>query len=381
MSNMENQDATLTLTCELIRRSSVTPDDADCQQLISDRLRAIGFNIEDMPCGDVSNLWARRGSATPIFVFAGHTDVVPTGPLDEWQSDPFQPEIRNGYLYGRGAADMKGSLAAMINATETFIAENPDHQGSIAFLITSDEEGPAVDGTRMVVQTLIDRGEQIDFCVVGEPSSSERLGDTIKNGRRGSVGGTLTIHGRQGHVAYPQLADNPIHRFAPALYELCSAHWDDGDEFFPATSFQVTNLNAGTGADNVIPGHVEVMFNLRYSPVHDVDDIRQKVIAILDKHGLEYDIDWRHSGEPFITRPGRLVDAMQSAVEAETGYRSELSTAGGTSDGRFIAPMGAEVAELGPVNATIHKIDECVRVEDLPALSRIYQGVLKRLLT
>lgn len=379
-SPMEHADPTVTLACDLISRRSVTPEDAGCQTLMAERLETIGFSTEKLNFGDVKNLWIRRGDQAPLLVFAGHTDVVPTGPLKQWQSDPFQPEIRDGYLYGRGAADMKGSLAAMITAVEGFVAAHPNHRGSIALLITSDEEGPALDGTRKVVESLQSRGVKIDYCVVGEPSSHDKLGDTIKNGRRGSLGGLLTVTGKQGHVAYPQLADNPIHRLAPALAELCAEHWDDGNEFFPPTSFQITNVSAGTGADNVIPGQIEVMFNLRYSPALSAEQIRQRIQAILTGHGLEFRIDWRHSGEPFLTQPGVLVDAMQAAVAAVTGGQAELSTAGGTSDGRFIAPTGAEVAELGPVNATIHKIDECVRVDDLPALSRIYKSVMERLL-
>ncbi len=377
---MGDTDATLELACELIRRSSVTPEDAGCQALMAERLRKAGFEIEFLAFGEVSNLWARRGSSAPLFVFAGHTDVVPPGPLEDWQSPPFEPEIRDGYLYGRGAADMKGSLAAMVTAVEAFVSQHPDHAGSIAFLITSDEEGPAVHGTRQVMETLTERGEKIDLCVVGEPSSAEHLGDTIKNGRRGSLGALLRVHGRQGHVAYPHLADNPLHRLTPALAELCAIQWDEGDEHFPPTSFQITNLHSGTGADNVIPGHAEVMFNLRYSPALNADLIREKVTAVLESHQLQYELQWRHSGEPFITPPGKLVDAMQSAVQECTGVTPCLSTAGGTSDGRFIAPTGAEVAELGPVNATIHKVNESVRVDDLEALSRVYRNILKHLL-
>lgn len=381
MSEYSEQDPTVKLACELIQRSSVTPEDADCQAIMAARLAPLGFNIENMPFAEVSNLWARRGQDGPLFVFAGHTDVVPTGPLEAWQSDPFAPEIRNGMLYGRGAADMKGSLAAMVTAVEAFVTAHPKHSGSIALLITSDEEGPSVNGTKKVIEALEARGEKIDFCVVGEPSSSEILGDTIKNGRRGSLGCRLRVKGQQGHVAYPQLANNPIHRLAPALAELTAEHWDEGDEFFPATSLQVTNINAGTGADNVIPGQIELMFNLRYSPALTAEQIKQRISAILDKHALDYEAQWRHSGEPFLTRPGRLVNAMQSAVAEVTGQTALLSTAGGTSDGRFIAPTGAEVAELGPLNNTIHKVDECVAVSDLPKLSQIYQKILRELLT
>lgn len=384
-SNMSGPEAgpmsaTLELTLALIRRRSVTPTDADCQQLMAQRLQVAGFHCEFLNYGDVTNLWARRGTAAPLVVFAGHTDVVPTGPLEQWSSDPFQPEIRGGVLYGRGAADMKSSLAAMVVAVERFCQQHPDHEGSIAFLITSDEEGIAINGTKKVIETLTARGEKIDYCVVGEPSSSEKLGDIIKNGRRGSLGGKLTVKGKQGHVAYPHLADNPLHRLAPALTALCAAHWDNGNEFFPATQLQITNLNAGTGADNVIPGSATLLFNLRYSTELTAEEIRARVHAILDQHGLSYDLEWRHSGLPFLTPPGRLVDAARASIRATCGYEPTLSTSGGTSDGRFIAPTGAEVVELGPINASIHKIDEHVRVADLEPLSAIYQGILQRLL-
>ncbi len=372
--------ATLDLARALIRRPSVTPLDAGCQDLMAERLAALGFRIEPLPFGEVSNLWARRGDAAPLFCFAGHTDVVPPGPLEKWTSPPFEPEIRDGLLYGRGASDMKGSLAAMITAVEAFVAAHPRHSGSIAFLVTSDEEGPARDGTLRVVDVLERRGEKIDWCLVGEPSSQDRLGDTIKNGRRGSINGWLTVHGKQGHVAYPQRAKNPLHAIAPALAALVAEEWDRGNAFFPPTSFQIANLNMGTGADNVIPGTLTGQFNLRFSTELDAETIKRRVHAILDQCGVDYDIDWRLSGVPFLTPAGALIDAACDAVRDITGCDPELSTAGGTSDGRFIAPTGAQVLELGPVNATIHQIDECVGVEELNILSAIYQRVLERLL-
>ncbi len=372
--------ATLDLARALIRRPSVTPLDAGCQDLMAERLAALGFRIEPLPFGEVSNLWARRGDAAPLFCFAGHTDVVPPGPLEKWTSPPFEPEIRDGLLYGRGASDMKGSLAAMITAVEAFVAAHPRHPGSIAFLVTSDEEGPARDGTLRVVDVLERRGEKIDWCLVGEPSSQDRVGDTIKNGRRGSINGWLTVHGKQGHVAYPQRAKNPLHAIAPALAALVAEEWDRGNAFFPPTSFQIANLNMGTGADNVIPGTLTGQFNLRFSTELDAETIKRRVHAILDQCGVDYDIDWRLSGVPFLTPAGALIDATCDAVRDITGCDPELSTAGGTSDGRFIAPTGAEVLELGPVNATIHQIDECVGVEELNILSAIYQRVLERLL-
>lgn len=371
--------ATLDLAKALIARPSVTPDDAGCQEMLIQRLSAIGFECETLQFGEVTNLWARRGKASPILAFAGHTDVVPTGPLDDWQSDPFIPVIRDGYLYGRGAADMKSSIAAMVTACERFVKEHNDHSGSIAFLITSDEEGPATEGTVKVIETLEARGEKIDWALVGEPSSSNKIGDIVKNGRRGSIGGTLTIKGIQGHVAYPQLADNPIHRAIPALNELSEIEWDQGNEFFPPTSFQISNINAGTGATNVIPGQLSILFNLRYSTELDHQRIIETVGNILNKHKLDYEIEWNHSGLPFLTAAGDLVEAAQQAIKDITGLDTELSTAGGTSDGRFIAPTGAQVLELGPVNATIHQIDECVSVADLDILSDIYQGMLERL--
>ncbi|MBK5941462.1 succinyl-diaminopimelate desuccinylase [Halochromatium roseum] len=371
---------TLELARDLIRRHSVTPEDAGCQPLMAERLAALGFRIEPMRFGEVDNLWARRGSDGPLFCFAGHTDVVPPGPLTDWASDPFTPEIRDGLLYGRGACDMKGSLAAMITATERFIAEHPDHRGSIAFLITSDEEGPSIDGTRRVVEALSARDERIDYALVGEPSSHQRLGDVIKNGRRGSLGGRLRIRGKQGHVAYPQLADNPVHRAAPALAELCAASWDQGNDHFPPTSFQISNIHAGTGADNVIPGELEVLFNLRFSTEQTPERLQQRIHAILDRHGLDHQIDWRVSGHPFLTPAGALVEAAQAAILSVTGQPTQLSTVGGTSDGRFIAPTGAQVVELGPINATIHKVNECVGVDELEQLSAIYSDILRRLL-
>jgi len=373
--------ATLELAKQLISRASVTPDDAGCQALMRARLDAIGFRCESLPFGEVSNFWARRGDSAPLLVFAGHTDVVPTGPLEQWSCDPFAPEVREGLLYGRGAADMKGSLAAMVTACEAFIAQYPAHRGSVGFLVTSDEEGPSIDGTVKVVEHLQARGETIDLCLVGEPSSREHVGDVIKNGRRGSLNGKLTVRGKQGHVAYPQLASNPIHRCAPALAELTAIEWDQGNEFFPPTSFQVSNIHAGTGAENVVPGELQLMFNLRYSTQLDAPGIRERVHAVLDKHHLDYSLDWRLSGEPFLTPAGELVAAARDAIRELTGIDTELSTSGGTSDGRFIAPTGAQVVELGPVNATIHQVNECVSVDDLELLSAMYRRILEKLLT
>lgn len=376
-----NMSATLELTQDLISRPSVTPDDQGCQQLLADRLSAIGFTIEHLRFGDTDNIWARRGDQTPLFAFAGHTDVVPTGPVENWQSDPFTPEIRDGLLYGRGTADMKGSIAAMLTACERFITDHPAHAGSIAFLITSDEEGPATDGTVKVVETLQARNEKIDWCLVGEPTSTEQVGDVVKNGRRGSMNGRLTINGKQGHIAYPHLAENPIHLLAPALTELCAIEWDQGNDDFPPTSFQVSNLNSGTGVTNVIPGAADVVFNFRYSTEVTHEQLQQRVQAILDSHDLNYDLEWELSGKPFRTASGALVDAVKQAIKSTTGYDTELSTSGGTSDGRFIAPTGAQVIELGPLNATIHQIDECVSVADLDTLSEIYQTLLAKLLS
>ena len=373
--------ATVELAKQLIARRSVTPDDAGCQEIMIARLQALGFTVDKLPFGEVTNFWARRGTDNPIYAFAGHTDVVPTGPEKQWQHPPFEPTIKDGYLYGRGASDMKGSLAAMITACERFIKDNPNHKGSIAFLITSDEEGPSVDGTVKVVQWLESRGDKMQGCVVGEPTSVQTVGDMVKNGRRGSLGGTLIIRGIQGHVAYPHLAANPIHLFAPALTELCQTQWDNGNEFFPATSFQVSNINGGTGATNVIPGELEVIFNFRYSTAVTHEELQQRVRQILDRHGLNYDLQWNLSGLPFLTPRGELIDATVAAIQEVTGLTTQLSTTGGTSDGRFIAPTGAQVIELGPSNATIHKIDECVKTEDLDKLSLMYENILQRLLT
>lgn len=372
---------TLELTRQLIARASVTPDDAGCQDIMIARLEAIGFTVERLRFGDTDNFWARRGDAPPLFAFAGHTDVVPPGPAGEWNSAPFAAEIRDGMLYGRGAADMKASLAAMITACEAFVAEHPDHQGSIAFLITSDEEGPAHDGTVRVVEHLESRGEKIDWCLVGEPSSQQRLGDVIKNGRRGSLGGRLTVRGRQGHVAYPHLASNPVHAAVPALTEWCAVEWDQGNAHFPPTTFQISNIRAGTGATNVIPGELVVDFNFRFSTEQTVSGLQQKTTELLQRHGLEFSIDWALSGLPFVTEVGTLVEAVQQAIATTTGTRAELSTSGGTSDGRFIAPTGAQVVELGPCNATIHQVNEAVNVEDIELLSVIYQRILQNLLT
>jgi len=372
---------TLELAIDLISRPSVTPEDAGCQALMMQRLAALGFRNEPLRFEDVDNFWARRGTAGPLFCFAGHTDVVPTGPRDRWQSDPFKPEIRDGALYGRGAADMKGSLAAMITATERFVARHPDHQGSIAFLITSDEEGPSINGTVKVVEVLEARNEKIDWCLVGEPSSDKQLGDVVKNGRRGSLGCVLSVRGTQGHVAYPHLACNPVHQAAPALAELVATEWDQGNEFFPKTTFQISNIHAGTGATNVIPGVCEVTFNFRYPTETTHQALRARVEAILDRHGLAYDTEWTLSGPPFLTPRGELVEAAQRAIRAVSGIDTVLSTAGGTSDGRFIAPTGAQVLELGPLNATSHKVNECVGVEDLDRLSAMYERILESLLT
>jgi succinyl-diaminopimelate desuccinylase len=372
--------ATQSLANDLIARASVTPVDAGCQALLAERLAAIGFAIEHLRFDDVDNLWARRGTDGPLIAFAGHTDVVPPGPTDAWDSDPFTPEVRDGFLYGRGTADMKCSIAAMVTACERFVAAHPDHSGSIAFLITSDEEGPSINGTVKVIELLEARGENIDWCLVGEPSSRKRTGDTIKNGRRGSLNGTLQVHGKQGHVAYPQLADNPIHRAAPALAELAALEWDKGNDHFPPTTFQISNIHSGDGTVNVIPGAVELLFNLRFSTESTVESIQARTHAILDRHGLDYTLDWKLSGQPFLTPAGELVDAATAAIRKVTGMHTELSTSGGTSDGRFIAPTGAQVVELGPVNATIHQVNECVRISEINDLSVIYEEVLKQLL-
>lgn len=370
---------TLELALDLISRPSVTPQDGGCQNLIADRLKPLGFHTEALRFGDVDNLWARHGKTSPLFVFAGHTDVVPTGPLSAWKFPPFTPTVEDGFLYGRGAADMKGSVAAMVTACEQFVTDYPEHPGSIAVLLTSDEEGPAVNGTVKVIQHLQARGELIDWCLVAEPTSSERIADEIKVGRRGSLTGHLRVHGIQGHVAYPHLADNPLHRLAPVLATLCQTVWDNGNEFFPATTFQVTNIQAGTGADNVIPNAVDVLFNFRYGTVTMHTALQQRVQALLDHHHVNYDLTWQHSGLPFLTKHGALLAATQQVVQDVCGYAPRLSTAGGTSDGRFIAPTGAQVLELGPLNATIHKINECVRVDHLETLAILYLYILKKL--
>ncbi|QJQ95024.1 MULTISPECIES: succinyl-diaminopimelate desuccinylase [Halomonadaceae] len=371
---------TLSLALDLLRRPSVTPDDAGCQTVMIERLEGIGFHVERLPFGDVENFWAVRGHHGPVLAFAGHTDVVPSGPDVHWEYPPFEPCIdAQGMLRGRGAADMKGSLAAMVTAVERFVAAHPDHAGRIAFLITSDEEGPAVDGTRAVVEHLRERHERLDYCIVGEPSSSEALADMIKNGRRGSLGGVLHVKGIQGHVAYPHLARNPIHDAAPALAALTREHWDDGNDFFPATSFQISNVRAGTGATNVIPGDLEVVFNFRYSTEVTHEQLKARIVSILDAHGLDYRLDWTLNGEPFLTAEGELVEAAVAGVEEVVGRRPMLSTTGGTSDGRFIATLGSQVVELGPLNATIHQVDERVRAADLDVLSDIYEAVLRRL--
>ena len=372
---------TLALTQELMRRPSVSPEDLGCQELLIARLEAAGFLIERLRYGPVDNFWATHGAGSaPTLCFAGHTDVVPTGPLEEWHSQPFVPTIRDGVLYGRGAADMKSGLAAMVTATEAFVRDHPAHRGRIAFLITSDEEGPSVDGTRRVAETLKARAERIDWCVVGEPSSEQVFGDTLKIGRRGSLSGRLTVHGIQGHVAYPELADNPVHALAPALTELCARVWDRGDAHFGPTTFQVSNLNAGTGAPNVVPGELKARFNLRWSPAQTLEGLKQTVTEILDRHRVRYTLDWFVSGLPFYTPPGTLCNAVAAAVTDVTGHVPVLSTGGGTSDGRFIAPLGAEVVELGVVNRTIHKVNESVRVEDIGRLQAAYARVLERLL-
>jgi succinyl-diaminopimelate desuccinylase len=372
--------ATLDLAQQLIRRRSVTPDDAGCQALLAERLGRIGFAAETIARNGTTNLWLRRGQARPVVVFAGHTDVVPTGPLDQWSSDPFEPTIRDGLLYGRGASDMKSSIAAFVVAAEEFVAARPNHAGAIALLITSDEEGPALDGTTLVVEALRARGEAIDLAIVGEPTSVDRLGDTIKNGRRGSLSGKLTVQGVQGHVAYPQLAKNPVHLMAPALAELAATVWDGGNDFFPPTTFQVSNIHAGTGATNVIPGTCVIDFNLRFAPVSTAQSLQQRIEGILRKHGLLFDLRWTVGAQPFLTQPGTLVDALSAAIADETGQAPEVSTTGGTSDGRFIATFCPQVVEFGPPNATIHKIDECIAVADLEPLKNIYRRTLERLL-
>lgn len=371
---------TIALAQDLMSRASVTPADKGCQELMIARLEAIGFTIERMRFGEVDNFWARRGTSAPVLAFAGHTDVVPSGPVDQWHTPPFEPTIKDGYLYGRGAADMKGSLAAWVVALEEFIAQHPNHRGSLALLITSDEEGPFVDGTMRVISTLEARGEKMDWCIVGEPSSTNTLGDVIKNGRRGSLTANITAKGIQGHVAYPHLVDNPIHKIAPVLAELAATRWDEGNNSFPPTSFQIANINGGTGASNVVPGHVDIMCNFRYSTELTADELTAKVEAMLAKHKIDYEIHWTYNGLPFLTESGALVDACRDAIKATTGTDTQLSTAGGTSDGRFIAPTGAQVVELGPCNGTIHKLNECVKVSDLEQLTQVYLGVLTRLM-
>jgi len=371
---------TLELAHDLIARRSVTPQDAGCLDVIAARLEPLGFRCDRISANGTDNLWARRGTAAPLLCFAGHTDVVPTGPLEQWTSDPFAPTVRDGVLYGRGAADMKTSLAAFVTAIERFVAEHPEHAGSIAVMFTSDEEGPALDGTVKVVERLRDRGEKMDYCIVGEPTCVERLGDMIKNGRRGSLSGHLVVKGVQGHVAYPHLAKNPVHEFGAALAELAQAEWDRGNEFFPPTTWQISNIHAGTGANNVIPGELKVQFNFRFSTASTLESLQTRVVGILDRHGLQYDLDWRYDGRPFLTKPGDLVEAVGRAIRTVTGVETKLSTTGGTSDGRFIADICPQVIEFGPTNATIHKVNECIAVADVEPLSRIYQQILVNLL-
>lgn len=371
---------TLELAKQLIARKSLTPLDDGCLDLIGSRLAPLNFKLEKMRHGEVDNLWTRRGNTSPVICFAGHTDVVPTGPVTKWDSDPFTPTVRGGMLYGRGAADMKGSIAAFVTAVERFVAEHPQHSGSIAMLLTSDEEGIAVDGTVRVVEALQARNEKLDYCIVGEPTCVSKLGDTIKNGRRGSLSGTLTVKGVQGHIAYPHLVKNPIHLAAPAIAELAATEWDKGNEYFPPTSWQISNIHGGTGATNVVPGTVEILFNFRHSTASTTEGLKAKVHTILDKHGLEYDLQWEMSGKPYLTSRGDMVDAVARAIKLVTGIETELSTSGGTSDGRFIADICPQVIELGPLNATIHKLNECVAVADLEALSEIYRLTLINLL-
>ncbi|HSC94279.1 MAG TPA: succinyl-diaminopimelate desuccinylase [Burkholderiales bacterium] len=373
-------DSTLELARALIARRSVTPQDAGCLDIVAARLEPLGFVSERISANGVDNLWSRRGSRAPLVCFAGHTDVVPTGPLEHWLTDPFTPAVREGMLYGRGASDMKTSIAAFVAAIEAFVAEHPGHAGSMAVLFTSDEEGPAVDGTVRVVEALQGRGERIDYCIVGEPTSEARLGDVIKNGRRGSLSGNLVVKGVQGHVAYPHLARNPVHEFGPALAELARTLWDEGNEFFPPTTWQVSNISAGTGANNVIPGEVHVKFNFRFSTASTLESLQTRVVNILDRHGLKYDLEWRYDGRPFLTKPGDLVEAVGRAIKSVTGIDTKLSTGGGTSDGRFIADICPQVIEFGPTNATIHKVNECIAVADIEPLRKIYQQILVNLL-
>lgn len=371
---------TLELTLALISRRSITPEDAGCLTIIGKRLEAAGFTLEHIHSNGVDNLWARRGNASPLVCFAGHTDVVPTGPVDQWHSDPFTPTIKDGLLYGRGAADMKASLAAFVTGIEAFLEKHPNPNGSIALLLTSDEEGVATDGTVKVVEALATRGEKMDFCIVGEPTAVSQTGDTIKNGRRGSLSGTLTVKGLQGHIAYPHLAKNPIHLMAPALAELAQVKWDDGNEYFPATTWQVSNIHGGTGATNVIPGHVELQFNFRFSTASTPEGLKERLEGVLKAHNLDYDIDWLQGGKPFLTPRGSLVTAISQAIQDECGISTELSTTGGTSDGRFIADICPQVVECGPVNASIHKLNEHVRVDDIDKLSGIYRRTLENLI-
>jgi len=370
---------TLDLCLNLIARPSVTPADEGCQEIIASRLADSGFRCEHLAFEEVSNLWATHGTGTPVLVFLGHTDVVPSGPLEDWTSNPFQPEIRDGLLYGRGAADMKGSVAAMVTALERFVQQYPDHKGTVGLLLTSDEEGIAINGVRRVVEEFKSKGIKINWCLVGEPSSDKQPGDVIRIGRRGSLSAELRVHGIQGHVAFPELAHNPVHAFSAVLKELCDEIWDQGNEHYPATSFQISNIHAGTGADNVIPGKLEVMFNFRFCTESSEQDLKERVHAILDRHELKYDLEWRLSGQPFLTQSGALLEAVRNAIQETCEIETSLSTGGGTSDGRFIAPTGAEVIELGPLNASVHKVDECIPVADLDTLSELYENIIKKL--
>jgi succinyl-diaminopimelate desuccinylase len=380
MANEMLKNETLALAVELLKRHSLTPDDAGCQDIVAARLETLGFHIEHMNHNGIDNLWARLGTRAPLICFAGHTDVVPTGPLDQWLSAPFEPTIRDGQLYARGAADMKSSIAAFVTATERFLATHPDHAGSIAFLLTADEEGPATEGTVRVIEALKARGELLDYCIVGEPTSAAEFGDSIKNGRRGSLSGTLHIKGVQGHIAYPHLAKNPIHLAAPAIAELADTMWDEGNAYFPPTTWQISNIHAGTGATNVIPGVAEIQFNFRYSTASTAEGLMDAMNEILESHGLDFEIDWNLSGKPFLTPRGPLCDRLSEAIQEVTGITPGLSTTGGTSDGRFIADICREVVEFGPLNASIHKLNEHVAVEDIEQLAAIYQKTLEKLL-